>query len=68
MPATHQGIGSAYRLSIQERAAILALNWHAGWSFPKIGEKLGISMQTAHQVVQRAKVSLPGRLPTNLHT
>jgi len=48
MPATHQGIGSTHRLSVQERAAILALNWHAEWSFGKIGERLGIPMQTAH--------------------
>ena len=51
-----QGPGSATRTPLLKRAVILALNWHAGFSFDAIAVKVNVNSWTARRIVERTKV------------
>ena len=55
MPTSHAGVGSAARIYLAKRAAILTLNWKANWTFERIAADLGVHESTASQIIQSAK-------------
>jgi len=60
MPSTHTGgHGSAPRVPLVKRAALLTLYWHAGMSYGKVADTLGLQKSTVEDIISKAKVQFP---------